>query len=101
MLKSILGTKEGMTQVFDAIGNLIPVTVVTAGPCIVTDIKTKERDGYTAVQLGFADVKEKSLCKSEIGNFKKKNIVAKRYLKEFRRKNRSRIPQQHLLVLRK
>jgi len=84
MLKSIIGTKVGMTQIFDAKGNIVPVTVVTAGPCLVTEVRTKERDGYTAVQLGYGEVKEKALTKPELGQFKKKNLALKRVLKEFR-----------------
>jgi large subunit ribosomal protein L3 len=84
MLKSIIGTKVGMTQIFDAKGNIVPVTVVSAGPCLVTEVRTKERDGYTAVQLGFGDVKEKALTKPELGQFKKRNLALKRVLKEFR-----------------
>jgi large subunit ribosomal protein L3 len=84
MLKSIIGTKVGMTQIFDAKGNIVPVTVVAAGPCLVTEVRTKERDGYTAVQLGYGEVKEKALTKPELGQFKKKNIALKRVLKEFR-----------------
>ncbi|HBU69799.1 MAG TPA: 50S ribosomal protein L3 [Elusimicrobia bacterium] len=87
MLKSILGTKEGMTQVFDQTGNLISVTVILAGPCVVTDIKTKERDGYDSVQLGFGEIKEKALSRPQLGQFKKKNITPKRYLREFRVKD--------------
>ncbi|MDR0977606.1 MAG: 50S ribosomal protein L3 [Endomicrobium sp.] len=84
MLKSIIGKKVGMTQVFDDKGNLIPVTVVEAGPCVITGIRTVEKNGYTAVQLGFANAKEKSLNKAELGLFKKNNIVPKKVLKEFR-----------------
>ncbi|MDR0485235.1 MAG: 50S ribosomal protein L3 [Elusimicrobiota bacterium] len=84
MLKSIIGKKLGMTQVFDSNGNLIPVTVIEAGPCVVTDIKTSGRDGYSAVQLGFLDVSEKKLNKAQISVFKKNNIAPKGILREFR-----------------
>ncbi|MDR3196097.1 MAG: 50S ribosomal protein L3 [Endomicrobium sp.] len=84
MLKSIIGKKVGMTQVFDDKGNLIPVTVVEAGPCVVTGVRTVEKDGYTAVQLGFDDAKEKNLNKAKLGLFKKNNIVPKKVVKEFR-----------------
>jgi len=84
MLKSIIGTKVGMTQIFDAKGNIVPVTVVAAGPCTITEVRTKERDGYTAVQMGFGEVKEKALTKPELGQFKKKNLALKKVLKEFR-----------------
>lgn len=84
MLKSILGTKVGMTQIFDDIGNIIPVTVVTAGPCIITDIRTQEKDGYSALQLGYEDFKEKSLTRPVAGQFKKRNLAPKKILREFR-----------------
>ncbi len=84
MLKSIIGSKIGMTQVFDEKGKLVPVTVIEAGPCVVTAIKTVETDGYNAVQLGFKDVAEKKLTKAEIGHLKKNNIAPKKVLKEFR-----------------
>jgi large subunit ribosomal protein L3 len=84
MLKSIIGKKLGMTQVFDDKGNLIPVTVVEAGPCVVTGVRTAEKDGYTAVQLGFDNAKEKNLNKSKLGLFKKNNIAPQKIVKEFR-----------------
>jgi large subunit ribosomal protein L3 len=84
MLKSIIGKKVGMTQVFDVKGNLVPVTVVEAGPCVVTDVRTVEKNGYSAVQLGFGEIKEKSLNKPQAGLFKKNNLSYKRTLKEFR-----------------
>ena len=84
MLKSIIGTKVGMTQVFDKQGNSISVSVVAAGPCVVTNIKTLERDGYTALQMGYGDVKEKSLNKPKLGYFKKNNLTPRRVLREFR-----------------
>ena len=83
-MKSIIGKKVGMTQVFDDMGNLIPVTVVEAGPCVVASVRTVEKDGYSAVQLGFGDVPEKKLIKAEIGFFKKNNIAPKKVLREFR-----------------
>lgn len=84
MLKSIIGKKVGMSQVFDDKGNLIPVTVVEAGPCVVTSVRTVEKDGYSAVQLGFGKVKEKNLNKSLTGFFKKNSIEPKKIVKEFR-----------------
>lgn len=84
MLKSIIGSKIGMTQVFDEKGKLVPVTVIEAGPCVVTAIKTVETDGYNAVQLGFKDVAEKKLTKAQLGHLKKNNIAPKKILKEFR-----------------
>ena len=82
--KAIIGKKVGMTQIFDAEGKVIPVTVIEAGPCVVTQVKTAEKDGYNAVQLGFEDVKEKKLNKPELGHLKKAGEAVKKYLKEFR-----------------
>ena len=84
MKKAIIGKKVGMTQIFDESGKVIPVTVVEAGPCVVTQKKTEETDGYTAVQLGFEDVKESKLTKPEAGHLKKAGVEAKKYLKEFK-----------------
>ena len=84
MKKAIIGKKVGMTQIFDESGKVIPVTVVEAGPCVVTQKKTVETDGYEAVQLGFEDVKESKLTKPEAGHLKKAGVEAKKHLKEFR-----------------
>ena len=103
MKKAILATKVGMTQVFQEDGTLIPVTVLQAGPCVVTQIKTEENDGYKAVQVGFVDKKEKivnkdkggkkevvrrhGVNKAEMGHFKKAGVSGKRYVREFRFEN--------------
>ena len=87
MQKAIIGKKVGMTQIFDETGKVIPVTVVEAGPCVVTQKKTVETDGYASVQLGYEDVKEHKLTKPEQGHFKKAGVDAKRHLKEFRLEN--------------
>ena len=84
MKKGIIGKKIGMTQIFDEVGNVIPVTIIQAGPCVVAQKKTVENDGYNAVQLGFEDVKEKHLTKAEKGHFEKAGVALKRHLKEFR-----------------
>lgn len=84
MKKGIIGRKVGMTQVFDEIGNVIPVTLIEAGPCVVAQKKTAEHDGYDAVQLGFMEVKEKHLTKAEIGHLTKAGVALKKHLKEFR-----------------
>ncbi len=84
MKKAILGTKLGMTQIFDADGKVIPVTVVAAGPCVVVQKKTMENDGYEAVQVGFGDIREKSMNKPQKGQFAKADVAAKKYLREFR-----------------
>ena len=84
MQKAIIGKKVGMTQIFDESGKVIPVTVIEAGPCVVTQKKTTEKDGYNAVQLGFEDVKESKLTKPELGHLKKAEVALKKHLKEFR-----------------
>ncbi len=84
MKKGIIGKKIGMTQIFDEIGNVIPVTVIQAGPCVVAQKKTVESDGYNAVQLGFSDAKEKHLTKAEKGHFEKAGVALRKHLKEFR-----------------
>lgn len=84
MKKAILGKKIGMTQIFTEDGNLVPVTVIEAGPCPVVQKKTVEVDGYSAVQLGFADKKEKHSNKPEKGRFAKAGVPVKKYLKEFK-----------------
>ena len=84
MKKGIIGKKIGMTQIFDANGNVIPVTVIEAGPCTVSQKKTVETDGYNAIQLGFMDVAEKKLTKAEAGHFAKAGVSCKKHLKEFR-----------------
>lgn len=83
MEKAIIGKKVGMTQIFDEAGKVIPVTVIEAGPCVVVQKKTVEKDGYTAVQLGFEDVKDKKLSKPEQGHLKKANVPMKKVLREF------------------
>jgi large subunit ribosomal protein L3 len=80
----LLGNKIGMTQIFDQSGNIIPVTILKVGPCIVTQIKTKSKDGYDAVQIGYGSVSSKSLTQPELGHLQKSNIQPLKYLKEFR-----------------
>ena len=84
MKKGIIGKKLGMTQIFDEKGNVIPVTLIEAGPCAVAQKKTVENDGYAAIQLAYEDAKEKHLTKAELGHFKKAGITPKKHLKEFR-----------------
>ena len=84
MQKAIIGKKVGMTQIFDETGHVIPVTVIEAGPCVVTQKKTTEKDGYAAVQLGFEDIKEKKLSKPEQGHLNKAGVAFKKHLKEFK-----------------
>ena len=103
MKKAILTTKVGMTQIFNEDGVLVPVTVLQAGPCVVTQVKTVENDGYSAVQVGFVDKKDKvvnkdasgkkqivhrhGVNKAEQGHFKKAGVSSKRYVREFKFEN--------------
>ena len=84
MKKGIIGKKLGMTQIFDEKGNVVPVTLIEAGPCVVVQKKTVEHDGYDALQLAFVEAKEKHLTKAEMGHFKKAGVSPKKHLKEFR-----------------
>jgi large subunit ribosomal protein L3 len=86
-MKGIIGKKVGMTQVFDDVGNVIPVTVIQAGPCYVTQIRTAEKDGYIAIQLGFGETKPQRLTRGSLGHLKRNNLPALRHLREFRIKN--------------
>ena len=87
MKKAILATKVGMTQIFNDEGVLTPVTVLQAGPCVVTQVKTEENDGYKAVQVGFVDKREKLVNKPQKGHFDKAGVSYKRYVREFRLEN--------------
>ena len=84
MKKGLIGKKIGMTQIFDEKGNVIPVTVIECGPCVVAQKKTAENDGYDAIQLGFMDAKAKHMTKAEQGHFGKNGLQIKKHLKEFR-----------------
>ena len=84
MKKGLIGKKIGMTQIFDENGNVIPVTLIEAGPCVVAQKKTGENDGYQAIQLGFMEMKAKHVTKPRAGHFAKNGISAKKHLKEFR-----------------
>lgn len=88
-MKGIIGKKVGMTQIFDDNGSVIPVTVIEAGPCFVTQVRTAERDGYTAVQLGFETTKPQRLTGGQLGHLKKHDLPALRYLREFRMRDGS------------
>lgn len=83
-MMGLIGRKIGMTQIFTEKGDAIPVTVIETGPCTVTEVRSQERDGYTAVQLGFGTNKESRFRKPVLGQFKKRNLPASRHLKEFR-----------------
>ena len=86
-MKGIIGKKVGMTQIFDENGNVIPVTVIQAGPCYVTQVRTADRDGYIAVQLGFGETKPQRLTKGQLGHLQRNNLPALRHLREFRIRN--------------
>jgi large subunit ribosomal protein L3 len=83
-MMGLIGRKVGMTQLFDEKGDIVPVTVIEAGPCTVTEVRTSERDGYTALQLGFGTNKESRFTKPVLGQFKKRNLPPSRHLREFR-----------------
>ena len=84
MAIGLLGNKIGMTQIFDELGNIIPVTILKVGPCVVTQIKTVLKDGYNSIQIGYGKVSSKSLTQPELGHLQKSNIQPLKYLKEFR-----------------
>lgn len=86
-MKGLLGKKLGMTQIFDEKGSPVAVTIIEAGPCVITDIRTEEKNGYKAIQVGWLEVKESKLTKPVLGIFKKNNITPRKYLKEFRVEN--------------
>ncbi|GIK29482.1 MAG: 50S ribosomal protein L3 [Chloroflexi bacterium] len=86
-MKGMIGKKIGMTQVFDDNGNIVPVTIIQAGPCHVTQIRSKDKEGYVAVQLGFAETKPTRLTKGQLGHLKRNNLPALRHLREFRIKD--------------
>ena len=84
MAIGLLGNKIGMTQIFDESGNIIPVTILKVGPCIVTQIKTKSKDGYNSIQIGYGNISNKLLNQPELGHLEKSNIQPLKYLKEFK-----------------
>ena len=83
-MKGMIGRKVGMTQVFDQQGTVIPVTVIQAGPCYITQVRNTEKDGYVAVQLGYGETKPRKLTKGQLGHLQKADLPALRYLREFR-----------------
>jgi large subunit ribosomal protein L3 len=87
MLKGLIGKKVGMTQIFDEFGVAIPVTLIEAGPCYVTQVRLAEVDGYSAVQLGFVEVKQKHLTSGQLGHLKRNDLPPLRFLHEFRQKD--------------
>jgi large subunit ribosomal protein L3 len=87
MLKGLIGKKVGMTQIFDDAGSAVPVTLIEAGPCYVTQVRLPENDGYSAVQLGFVETKPKRLTGGQLGHLKRNNFPPLRFLREFRQKD--------------
>ena len=87
MAVGLLGNKIGMTQIFDESGNIIPVTILKVGPCVITQVKTIEKNGYNAIQIGYGNVPSKALTQPELGHLQKSNIQPLKYLKEFRINN--------------
>lgn len=84
MAVGLLGNKIGMTQIFDESGNIIPVTILKVGPCVITQVKTMEKDGYNAIQVGYGTISSKALTQPELGHLQKSNTQPLKYLKEFR-----------------
>ena len=84
MAIGLLGNKIGMTQIFDESGNIIPVTILKVGPCVITQIKTKSKDGYNSIQIGYGNISSKKLTQPELGHLQKSNIQPLKYLKEFK-----------------
>ena len=84
MTIGLLGNKIGMTQIFDESGNIIPVTILKVGPCVITQVKNESKDGYNSIQIGYGNVSSKSLTQPELGHLEKSNIQPLKYLKEFR-----------------
>ena len=87
MAIGLLGNKIGMTQIFDELGNSIPVTILKVGPCVVTQVKTEAKDGYNSIQIGYSSVLNKTLTQPQLGHLQKSNIQPLKYLKEFRVNN--------------
>ena len=91
MLKGLIGKKIGMTQIFDEKGVAYPVTIIEAGPCYVTQVRSQERDGYQAVQVGFGEVHPKKLAAGELGHLKANELPPMRFLREFRSKEAANV----------
>jgi large subunit ribosomal protein L3 len=98
MLKGLIGKKVGMTQIFDDAGAAVPVTLIEAGPCYVTQVRTADNDGYSAVQMGFEEVKPKRLSGGQLGHLKRNNLPPLRFLREFRAKDGELTEGQTLTV---
>jgi large subunit ribosomal protein L3 len=98
-MKGLIGKKVGMTQLFDDAGNLIPVTLIEAGPCYVTQVRKPARDHYSAVQLGFGEVKPKRLTGGQLGHLKRNDLSPLRYLREFRTNNAEAIKEGDTLTV--
>ena len=94
----LLGRKLGMTSIFSQTGEYVPCTVIEAGPCAVVQVRSKEKDGYTAVQIGFEDIPERKVSQPQIGHFKKSGVSPKRHLREFRSETVTLTPGEILTV---
>jgi len=97
MAIGLLGNKIGMTQIFDEAGNIIPVTILKVGPCVITQVKTREKDGYDSIQIGYGSVSSQSLTQPELGHLQKSNIQPLKYLKEFRINEENEFEIGHVL----
>ena len=84
MAIGLLGNKIGMTQIFDESGNIIPVTILKVGPCVITQVKSQSKENYDSIQIGYGNVSSKTLTQPELGHLQKSNIQPLKYLKEFR-----------------
>lgn len=98
-MKGLLGTKVGMTQIFDETGDVLPVTLIEAGPCYVTQVRAPKNEGYTAVQLGFGEIKPKKLTGGQLGHLKRNDLPPLRYLREFRLKSSDEISEGDKLTV--
>ena len=99
MSVGLLGNKIGMTQIFDESGNIVPVTILKVGPCVITQVKTENLDGYKAIQIGYSNVLNKALNQPELGHLQKSNIQALKYLKEFRIENENEFEVGQILTV--
>lgn len=98
-MKGLLGTKVGMTQIFDETGAVLPITLIEAGPCYVTQVREPKNDGYTAVQLGFGEIKPKKLTGGQLGHLKRNDLPPLRFLREFRLKSRDEVNEGDKLTV--
>ena len=98
-MKGLLGTKVGMTQIFDETGDVLPVTLIEAGPCYVTQVREPKNEGYTAIQLGFGEIKPKKLTGGQLGHLKRNDLPPLRFLREFRLKSSEELSEGDKLTV--